>query len=125
MAAPTSLLLLRRCRRRLTAEVLRGVDAAASHVARRLRKRAQRPGPIDDAAGGMRSNDARWSNAALDPLLESRQHVEGVRAGTVALAVVHPGRHEQLQELVASLPPARRFDDLVVVGDGRSRTEAR
>jgi hypothetical protein len=49
--------------------------------ARHRRIRAERPRAIDLAGGAVRRDHLVRRDAFLDPVLERRQHVEGVRPG--------------------------------------------
>src|SRR5712691_116209 len=92
-------------------------------VARNLRIRAERPGPIDYASGRVRRDHPRRRGSLIDPRIEGAQDIERVRSRSVTLTMMHPWDHEQLDKLIALPPPAGLFHHVFVVRDRAERAQ--
>src|SRR3989442_12124431 len=79
-------------------EIRRVIDATSADVSCLLRIGAKRTGPIDHVPCHARCDDSVGSDSFLHPVLQRREHVEGVRTGTTN-AMVYAGGHKEPEEL--------------------------
>src|SRR5947209_3883329 len=79
-------------------EIRRVIDATSADVSCLLRIGAKRTGPIDHVPCHVQCDDSVGSDSFLPPVLQRREHVEGVRTGTTN-AMVYAGCHKEPEEL--------------------------